>query len=94
MNTNVLNIYTPNKYHQNLFGVYIRLLPLFNINIKYKCVYISDIDYENTELLFFIKSNIKTFLKSKYKYACNYKIGYEWKYKLIFNIPNTEITVL
>lgn len=86
--------FNKNKYHRNVFGMYIRLIPLFDISIKYKCVYVSDIDYTDIELLFFIKSHINIFLKSKYKYACNYKIGYEWKYNLLFNIPNVNITVL
>lgn len=81
-------------HHRNIFGMYIRLLPIFDKTIKFKCVYISDIDYTDLELLFFIKSHIQQFMDSKYKYACNYKIGYEWKYMSLFNIPNTNVAVL
>ena len=81
-------------HHRNVFGMYVRLLPIFDKTIKFKCVYISDIDYTELELLFFIKSHIKQFMDSKYKYACNYKIGYEWKYISLFNIPNTNVAVL
>ncbi len=86
--------YDKYKFHKNVFGMYMRLIPLFDKNIKYQCLYISDIDYLYKELLFLVDSNIHNFIKSDYQYACNYKIGYEWKYNLLFNIPNSTISVL
>ena len=37
---------------------------------------------------------IKEFIDSKYKYAFNYKIGYEWKYMSLYNVPNTNVALL
>lgn len=82
------------NYHKNIFGVFVRLFPIFDENIKYKCLYISDIDLHLIERLLYVNIHIKKFLKSKYNIGACYKIGYEFKYSDLFNIPNMNITLL
>jgi len=81
-------------YHKNIFGMYVRLLPIFDKNIKYKCLYISDIDLTDLELSAYVCTGIQKFIDSEYKIAAYYKIGYEYKYNNLFSIPNTSITLL
>ena len=81
-------------YHKNIFGMYIRLLPIFIEEIKFKYLYISDIDLTSYERQLFLKINIKKFIKSDYDIAISYKIGYEYKYNDLYNIPNTNIAIL
>jgi len=82
------------EYHKNIFGMYIRLLPIFTKEIKYKCLYISDIDLIVNERKIFLDIQMNKFINSKYDIAVDYKIGYEYKYNDLYNIPKTNICVL
>jgi hypothetical protein len=81
-------------YHKNIFGMYARLLPLFKKKIEYKILYISDIDLEDNELHFALDVNIPLFINSRFDVAVTYKIGYEWKYSDLYNIPDTTVCIL
>ncbi|ATZ80828.1 hypothetical protein BMW23_0782 [Bodo saltans virus] len=81
-------------YHKGTFGTLIRYLPIFSKKIQYKCLYICDVDLTYGELKLYIENCLSLFMESKYKFAALYKIGYEWKYQDLYNIPNTNITIL
>lgn len=79
-------------YHKGLFGTFIRLMPIFMHRIKYKCLYVADIDLNNYEVNFNIYY-IKKFIETNYNISLYYVIGYENIYFNLYNIPNTNITL-
>jgi hypothetical protein len=80
-------------YHKGIFGTFVRLMPIFLKNIKYKCLFISDIDYDinRCNLIVYI---INKFIKSKYNLCFNYIIGREYRYNNLYSIPNTNMLIL
>ena len=68
-------------------------MPIFIKEIKYKCLYVSDIDHNKNHCNYIIYS-INKFMESKYNFCVNYKIGREYTYNNLYSIPNTNLSII
>jgi hypothetical protein len=80
-------------YHKGVFGTFVRFMPIFLTEIRYKCLFVSDIDYPIYEIKIHIMYLINKFIGTKYDFNVIYKIGYEYSYNNCYSIPNTTLCV-
>lgn len=87
------NIIDEDGYHKGIFGMFVRFMPIFLKEIKYSCLFVSDIDYPIYEIKMHIYL-IKKFMTTRYDFNFIYKISYEYNYNNYYSIPNTTLCVL
>ena len=71
---------TQDILHRGVFGMFIRFLPYFDKKLSNNLRFVTDIDFNKREILFYLKYVIRLFKNNKSRCAMIQKIGYEWKY--------------
>jgi hypothetical protein len=69
-----------NDLHRGIFGMFMRLYPFFEKKYEKNLKFISDIDFNDREIMFFCKHVPEKILESDNDFHCIQKIGYEWNY--------------
>ena len=82
------------ELHRGIFGMFVRFYPLFDEKYEKNLKFITDIDYNDREVLFFCKYAVNKMLKYTNNCMCIQKIGYEWKYANYFKNEYLDGTCL
>jgi hypothetical protein len=69
-----------NDLHRGTFGTFIRFYPFFQKKYERNLKFIADIDFNEREILFYLKYIPENILGNDNNFVCIQKIGYEWKY--------------
>ena len=86
--------YIMDGFHRGIFGMFVRFFPLFELDLDVDMIYITDIDYEEIERVFYLRHVVDTFLSSDKNVLSIEKIGYEWKYADKFRNDKIDGTCL